>query len=320
MGSTIIGSMLGMLLIVLAPLSIPAQSLKVTLLGTGDPAPRMERFGPSILVEAGGERFLFDCGRGASQRLFQLRIPLASVNALFLTHLHSDHVVGIPDLWLTGWVMGRVIPLRVWGPIGTKEMTAHLEQAYQADMRIRMADERLPAQGVALSTDEIVEGVVYDSNGVKVAAFEVDHGALIKPAFGYRIDYAGRSVVLSGDTRPSDTLIGMAQGVEVLIHEVAAAPPTFLQDAPRPPGAPPAPPPERLRSIIEHHTTPEQAGEIFGRVTPKLAVYSHITLVGGLTVEELSSRTRTMYTGPLEVGEDLMVIDVGETVTVQRAK
>ena len=106
--------------------SAPAQDLKVTLLGTGSPGPRMDRFGPSILVEAGKQKLLFDCGRGATQRIEQNKVPFAEVDALFLTHLHSDHVVGIPDLWLTGWIRGRTIPLRVWGPAGGPRASTHL--------------------------------------------------------------------------------------------------------------------------------------------------------------------------------------------------
>jgi ribonuclease Z len=129
---------------VLLPISLisfvgPAssQNLKVTLLGTGSPRPVMERFGPGILVEAGQEKLLFDCGRGATQRIYQLKVPFAEVTALFLTHLHSDHIVGIPDFYLTGWIFGRRTPLRVWGPAGTTEMMSHLEQAYQFDIHIR---------------------------------------------------------------------------------------------------------------------------------------------------------------------------------------
>jgi len=124
-----------------------AQGLKVTLLGTGNPFPIMDRFGPSTLVEAGREKLLIDCGCGASRRLWQLGIPLSGVTATFLTHLHSDHVVGIPDLWLTGWLPTlfgrRTEPFRVWGPTGTKKMMSYLEKAYQADIRIRVEDEKL---------------------------------------------------------------------------------------------------------------------------------------------------------------------------------
>jgi ribonuclease Z len=316
MVAVIIHGMIGIVLILLAPLTIQAQSLKVILLGTGAPVPRIERFGPSTLVEAGSETLLFDCGRGVTQRLWQLQIPLRNMTAVFLTHLHSDHIVGIPDLWLTGWLPPaygrRTVPFRVWGPLGTKEMMAHLEKAYQADIRIRTEDEHLPPQGVAILAEDITEGVVYDHNGVKVTAFDVDHGAAIKPALGYRIDYGGRSVVISGDTRFSENLIRFATGADVMVHEVAAAKEELLSQS------------EAARRIIGHHTTPEDAGKVFDRVKPKLAVYTHIVLlttdptISAPTVQDLITLTRKTYAGPLEVGEDLMTVEVGDTVEVRR--
>lgn len=285
-----------------------AQDIKVTLLGTGCPPPVMHRFGPSILVESGGQKFLFDAGRGALQRLTQLKVSWPEVQGVFLTHLHSDHVVGFPDLWLTGWIMipRRMAPVHVWGPRGTAKMMSHLEQAYEFDIRIRLYDDRASPDGVILLAEDIQEGVVFEKDGVKVTAFEVDHSP-IKPAFGYRIDYAGRSVVLSGDTRVSENLIRYAQGVDLLVHEVAA-PCSILRQGH---------PPDRVESIVAHHVTPEQAGQVFSRAKPKLAVYSHIAAPTA-TAEELIAPTRKTYTGPLEIGEDLMVIEVGEKITVRR--
>ena len=285
-----------------------APDIRVTLLGTGTPPPVMNRFGPSILVEAGGQKFLFDAGRGALQRLTQLKIRWRDVHGVFLTHLHSDHVVGFPDLWLTGWLVrpGRDIPLHVWGPRGTKRMMSLLEQAFEYDIRIRLYDDRASPDGVVILAEDIAEGMVYDKGGVKIMAFEVDHTP-VKPAFGYRIDHAGRSVVLSGDTRVSENLIRHAQGVDLLVHEVAA-PETFRRAGT---------PPERARAVIGHHTTPEQAGEVFSRTKPRLAVYSHIVQPDA-TEQDLIPPTRTTYSGPLEVGEDLMVIEVGDRVEVRR--
>ena len=292
----------------LAPATAAGQEIKVTLLGTGSPPPVMNRFGPSILVEAGGGKFLFDAGRGALQRLAQLGVRWQDVDGLFLTHLHSDHVVGFPDLWLTGWLVGagRSRPLHVWGPRGTRKMMSHLEQAYEYDIRIRLYDDRASPDGVVILVEDIGEGVVHEKGGVKITAFDVDHTP-IKPAFGYRIDHAGRSVVLSGDTRVSENLIRHAQGVDLLVHEVAS-PETFQRA-----GAPP----ERAKSVVAHHVTPEQAGEVFSRTKPKLAVYSHIVLPTA-TEQDLLPSTRKTYSGPLEVGEDLMVITVGEKVEVRR--
>jgi ribonuclease Z len=295
-------------LILSAALTVCAsgQSLRVTLLGTGSPQPTMDRFGPSILVEAGEKKLLFDCGRGAAQRIEQIRIPFTQIDALFLTHLHSDHVVGIPDLWLTGWARGRKVPLEVWGPAGTKEMMAHLKEAFQFDIQIRQQDDKLPALAVDVRAKDIEQGVAYDSGGIKVTAFTVDHGP-VKPALGYRIDFAGHSVVLSGDTRYSENLIRFSQGTDVLIHEVID-PEAFRAKNP-------SVSEERFRAIAGHHTTAEQAGTIFSRVKPKLAVYSHI--VPGDTTS-LVPLTRKTYSGPLEVGEDLMTIDIGEGVVVHR--
>jgi ribonuclease Z len=286
-----------------------SQTITVTLLGTGNPTPSAERFGPSTLVEAGTEKLLIDCGRGVPIRLAQLHIPIRDITAVLFTHLHSDHVVGFPDLWLTGWLPPpfgqRVRPMQVFGPIGTREMTTALGVAYAADIRIRIADERLSPDGVALNTTDIEEGWRYEKNGVVVTAFNVDHGALIKPSLGYRIEYAGHSVVISGDTRVSENLIRFSKDVDVLVHEVADARPELLQSS------------AAARLIIGHHTTPEDAGTVFSRVKPRLAVYSHIVLlttdpaIRAPTVEELLAATRTTYSGPLVAGDDLMRIEVG---------
>jgi ribonuclease Z len=318
MFQTFLPKTLGLLLLFVIPMTTWSQTIKVTLLGTGTPVPMTERFGPSILVEAGPEKLLFDCGRGVPIRLWQLHMPLSDVSTVFFTHLHSDHIVGFPDLWLTGWLPPpwgrRTKPLNVYGPLGTKEMMFHLKKAYQADIRIRIADEKVPPAGAELITKEITEGVVYEKNGVKVTAFNVDHGELIKPAFGFRIDYQGRSVVLSGDTRFSENLIRFSKGVDVLFHEVGAAKAETMRTS------------DAARRIIGHHTTPEDAGRVFDRVKPKLAVYTHIVLlstdltISPPTVEDLVTLTRKNYAGPLEVGEDLMSVEVGDKITVHRFK
>jgi ribonuclease Z len=177
----------GMVLFVMAlvPATADGQEIKVTLLGTGTPPPAMNRFGPSILVEAEGQKFLFDAERGALQHLAQLRVRWQDVDGVFLTHLHSDHVVGFPDLWLTGWLVnpGRDRPLPVWGPRGTRKMMSHLEQAYEFDIRIRLYDDRASPDGVVILAEDISEGTILEKAGVRITAFEVDHKP-VKPAFG----------------------------------------------------------------------------------------------------------------------------------------
>lgn len=291
---------------------------RVTLLGSGTPVPEPARLGPATLVEAGGQKLLFDAGRGATVRLFQLRVPLRDVGPLFLTHFHSDHTVGIPDVWLSGWLGGpwarRTTPFRVTGPTGTKDLMANLERAYAADIKIRMADENYPAEGIRVIAEEFpMGGVVYEKDGVRVTAFEVDHGDLIKPSYGYRIDYDGRAVVISGDTRFDKNVIKHGTGVDLLIHEVAAVRPELLKDA-------------QVQRVMAHHTSPQEAGRVFQLARPKLAVYTHLVLlarpgVPAVTAEELVAQTRATYDGPLVVGEDLMAFDVGKAgVEIIRAR
>jgi ribonuclease Z len=301
---------LGMVLLVLCTPSLSAQEVfRVTLLGTGTPKLRIERFGPGTLIEAGGEKLLFDCGRGTTMRLQQCGVQPREVSAVFLTHLHSDHTVGIPDLWLTRWLGGRTGAFRIAGPTGTREMMAHLEQAYKADIDFRTEDEKLSREGVAIIAEEIAEGVVYEKNGVKVTAFNVDHGPVVKPAFGYRIDYRGRSAVISGDTRFSENLIRFSTGVDLLVHEVAAANPELERTS------------VAVRRILAHHITPEEAGRVFESAKPRLALYSHIGLPSTpefpeVKLQEILTRTRTTYKGPLDVGHDLMSIDVGDSIKI----
>jgi ribonuclease Z len=294
-------------LIFLALTNTQGQTIKVTLLGTGTPLPVMERSGPSILVEAGEQKFLFDAGRGTLQRLTQINVKYREIQGVFFTHLHSDHVVGFPDLWLIGWLTGqRITPLKVWGPKGTKRMMSNLEKAFEFDIKIRISDDKASPDGVLIQATDIKESVVYEQNGVKITAFEVDHKP-IEPAFGYRIDYAGRSVVLSGDTRFSENLIRYSKGVDLLIHEVAS-PQTMARMKY---------PPERAKGIVAHHTTPEQAGEIFSLVKPRMAIFSHIAPPMA-TEQEIIPLTRKNYAGVVELGEDLMVIEVGEKIEIRR--
>jgi ribonuclease Z len=271
---------------------------RVTLLGTGTPRPVMERFGPSILVEAGAEVLLFDAGRGSLQRLEQAAVPYARLTSVFLTHLHSDHVVGLPDLWLSGWLVSRrAVPLEVWGPAGTAEMVARLRDAYKFDLQIRVEDDQANPEGGRLIATDVEERVVLSRNGVTVKAFLVDHSP-VKPALGYRIDYRGHSVVLSGDTRKSENLIQHAKSVDVLIHEVAAADKAELVKS------------SLSRSVLAHHTTAPEAAAIFRETAPKLAVYSHIVLRGAATAEDVLRETRRTYEGRVVMGSDLMTIDV----------
>jgi ribonuclease Z len=294
---------------------VTATTFRVTLLGTGTPIPVPGRFGPSTLIEAGDQTILIDAGRGATIRMFQLGIPIGRIDALLLTHFHSDHTVGIPDLWLTGWLTShfgaRRGPFHVIGPAGTEVLMRHLELAYSRDIEIRVEDEKFAREDVAIAVKEFAgDGPVYQNGDLRVTAFTVDHGEAIKPACGYRIDYRGRVAVVSGDTRYNENVVRYAQGADLLIHEVAMARPELL-------GEP------HIQRIVDHHTTPREAGLVFARTKPKLAVFTHLVMlasekIGAPSIEELVAATRETYDGPLQVGEDLMSFEIGDTVTVRR--
>jgi ribonuclease Z len=289
--------------------------LRITLLGTGTPIPRPDRFGPSTLVEAGNQRLLIDAGRGATIRLYQLGVPIGSLDALLLTHYHSDHTNGVPDVWLTGWLKSvyarRSAPFRVIGPTGAKELMENLQRAYAADIKIRLIDEQLPPDGIKVEVSEFAaDGVIYEKDGLKVIAFEVDHGDVIKPAYGYRFEYGGRVAVHSSDTRYNANVIKYGTGADLLIHEVASARPELMKEA-------------HIQRIVAHHTVPRDAGRVFAAAKPKLAVYTHLVLpmtaqIPPPSLDDIIAETRETYDGPLMIGEDLMRFEIGDEVTVTR--
>jgi ribonuclease Z len=291
-------------LLFLAPQLARASDFTVTLLGTGTPVPSSTRFSASILVEAGPKKFVFDMGRGAAIRLTQLQIPIRDISAYFLTHFHSDHLVGLPDLWLTGWLPPlayghRTTPFVLYGPAGTRALTDGLTKAFAQDIAIRSADEHDPASGIEFQVHEIDPGVVYRDSGVTITAFTNNHGALVKPSYGYKIDYQGHTVVLSGDTIPDAAVTAQAKGADLFVHSVTIIPEAMIAQNPA------------MKAVYDHLASPEGAASDFAAANPKLAVYSHLGLNGGATIGDLVTRTAAVYHGPLVVGEDLMAFDVG---------
>lgn len=282
--------------------------MRVTILGSGTPVPAPDRFGNSTLVEAGGQRLLFDFGRGASIRLWQLKVPLGGITAHFLTHFHSDHTGGLPDLWLTGWLPPaygqRRTPFVLIGPPGTAALARGLTQAFAADIAIREADEHDPAEGIAFDARDVAPGLVWERDGVTVVAFANDHGAAVKPSYGYSIAYQGHRVVLSGDTRYSPVVAAQALGADLFLHSVTIIPPALLAANPG------------YRAIFEHLAGPADAAHAFADARPKLAAFYHVGLNGDATEADLLGAARAVYDGPLVVGADLMRFDIGATVTV----
>ena len=296
-----------------------APIMRVTLLGTGvpllDPTAYVNsgRVTAGLMVEAGPERLLFDVGQGIVTRLLQAgggaANPYVAINHVFISHLHSDHIADLPALYSYAWLFRDDQPFLVWGPgngpnqpVGTAAIMPLMRVAFQNDFYLRCCgftdpNEIFSQNGIAFNVTELFEGPVYSSNGVTVSAFLVDHKP-VDPAFGFRIDYQGHSVVFSGDTRFNQNLINHSMGVDVLIHEVYG----FARNT--------------GPQIFDYHTPPEDAAKVFSMAAPKLAVYTHIAIPPGTTSADLVTRTRAAgYAGPLQVGADLMKIDIGATGT-----
>jgi ribonuclease Z len=303
--------LVGLLAIVLSVGSAAAEdkgSVRVHLIGTGGPELTPTRAGMSTLIEASGQTLIFDVGRGALQNVYLSRIDPRSVTKVFLTHLHSDHIEGLPSIWLTPWFMfARKPKLEVWGPEGSKQMIEGMRTMYAHDVEHR-ANPLFKREYLDVEVHEISPGTVYDAGGIKVTAFSVEHDDG-NPAFGYRIDAAGRSVVLSGDTTYSENVVKAGTGADLIVSNVVA----FSEEMTKA-GV--------LKPVIDKLTTPEQGAAIFTKAKPRLAVYSHIVkkeLPGDAGDEVIIKRTRAAgYEGPLSMGQDRMIVDIGDEVKVLR--
>jgi len=271
------------------------ESTVVVMLGTGTPRPSPDAWGPATAVVVGDRVFLIDAGVGVERRLAAAGLPIDGVTAAFITHLHSDHVLGLPDLIFTSWVMGRTRPFPVYGPHGLAQMTEHFYAAFSEDIRIRTEGlEHESREGYRVEVREVGPSVVYDSGGVRVTAFLVPHGEW-REAYGYRFDTPGRSIVLSGDTRPSEELVRMATGVDVLIHEVQPS------DSTQHPGNRSAT--EWANYVRAYHTTSSQLGVLAARARPKLLIVYHNGRRA--TADRILADIRRSFSGAVAIGADL---------------
>jgi ribonuclease Z len=277
--------------------SFVASALVAILLGTGYPRPDPERAGPSTAIVFGDKWFVVDAGRGATLRIAGTDLKYANLRAVVLTHLHSDHTAGLPDLFNTSWQFGRKTrPLELYGPPGTKRLSKAMTEFFAEDIHLRRdVLERHPGAGATIVTHIVRDGaVVYDDGEVKVTAFAVDHKP-VRYTFGYRFEAKGQSIVVSGDMRPNANLLRHAKNADVLILEAYL--PEHFDKVDTPAVA------ARLKS---YHTSAEEAGQIAAEANVKRLVLTH--LIPANAEDTFRERAARKFKGTIYVGRDLMRI------------
>ncbi|MHA2141341.1 MAG: MBL fold metallo-hydrolase [Candidatus Thorarchaeota archaeon] len=269
---------------------------RIILLGTGTPNINPERSGPSVAIIIDDTPYIVDFGPGVVRRAIEAGIKSSQLTRAFLTHLHSDHTSGYPDLILTTAVDGRSTPIEVHGPIGLQSMTNHILAAYEEDIRERLNGlEPANPEGYVVKCNEInmgTAGVIYQDDKVSVEAFPVVHGSW--PAYGYKFVSADRTIVISGDTAPTPVLVEKARGCDVLIHEVYSA--IALKNRE----------PEWTKYHSSVHTSSHELAEIASQSQPKLLVLYH-QLFWSRSEADLLEEIKSGYDGKVVSGNDLDV-------------
>lgn len=274
--------------------------MRLTLLGTGTPNAEPDRMGSALAISHGDDLVLIDAGPGVVRRALQAGFASRQLDTVFLTHLHSDHTAGLADLWLTPPVLGRSTELRVFGPPGVAAMGDGLWTAYQADVNERNDGlEPTARAGFGMDTREMEPGDVVEIGEMEVTCFSSSHGSW--PAYGYRVESPGGTVVFSGDTAPYAGIEENYAGADILVHEV------YSQEGLR------TRPAEWRKYHESVHTSALQLGEIAARVRPRLLVFTH-QLLWGASDGDLLDEVQRRYDGPVAYGEDLDSFDVTDLV------
>jgi len=295
--------------------------LHVFMCGSGSPLPDPTRAGPCVGVLAGSHAMVFDSGSGGARRLARMGFPIGRLEKVYLTHLHSDHIDGLGELMLQAWVGGsRATPLPIAGPEGVGDVVAAFNTAYRLDSTYRTAHHGTEiadpagfggaAEVIATPTGTGHAQVLVDKDGVKVTVVAVDH-APVSPAFGYRIDYKGRSVVLSGDTVYSSDLVAAATGADVLFHE--ALRPSMvveMRDAATKKGQDHIA--KVMGDILDYHASPEDAARAAADAKAKQLVIYHIVppLPSSMLDAAFLGDAPKLFPGPIRVAEDGLLISL----------
>ncbi len=267
---------------------------KIILLGTGTPNPSSERSGPATAIVVNGTPYLVDFGPGVIRRAAAAGIRPRTIRHAFATHLHSDHTAGLPDILFSAWTLGRDVPLELYGPPGIQAMAERVHKAWEQDIDIRINGlEPTNTEGHKVNAHDVLPGLIYEDENVKVTAFQIDHGNW-KHAYGYRFETAGRTIVISGDTTYSPNLVKHSKGADVLIHEAYYTKGLKKRR------------PEWKRYHSAFHTSAVDVGRIAAEAKVGMVLLHHVLWMGG-TEEQIIAEVKQHYDGKVVVGKDLGV-------------
>lgn len=283
----------------------PKGQTKLILLGTGGgPRPRKQSSAAAQVIVVNRVAYVVDCGDGVARQLVSAGVPLTTLRHIFITHHHSDHNADYGNLIWLAWTAGLNTRVDAWGPPPLARMTKLFFEMNAAETAIRIADEgRKPIEPLIHVHEHHLGGFIMQDENVKVTTALVDHPPVV-PAFAYRFDAADRSIVISGDTAPCDSLLELARGADVLVHEAMMVPAVERLVA-RVPNAL-----ALKQSILSHHTSAEDAGRIAQQAGVKLLVLSHFVPPDDPTITDQMwiDAARTHFSGPVIVGKDLLEI------------
>ncbi|HEV2113639.1 MAG TPA: MBL fold metallo-hydrolase [Terriglobales bacterium] len=286
------------------PAGNPDTATKIVFLGTGMPRPTPDRQGPSLAIVAGGKAYLVDAGVGCVRQANAAYaagikpLKIEDLNIAFITHLHSDHTLGLPDLIFTPWVMGRTAPLELYGPSGTKVMSENILRAYEQDEDIRIRGlEGANANGYKVNAHEIKPGIIYKDEHVSVTAFPVKHGSW-REAYGFVFEAGGKRIVISGDTRPAESVINACNGCDALVHEVYSGYGGTSERSPE----------EWMKYMAAFHTSGEELGALAAKAHTKLLIVTHWVGLGSSDQGDLLAAIKKNYSGTVIIARDLDVV------------